>query len=250
MLKKILLCLIMLVMLPSLVYASDNTTAKIGDNYYDNLKDAIAASKSTDTIMLISNVMLEEPLIIDKVVNLNLNGRNITGTSKVFHVEDGTLNLSGKGKIAETKPMYGAVFLKGSDNPLENKYSVVNVGKDVILEGWSGIFITHNSSKAYGVLINLEGTINAIKDENGDSGVGIYINGNIQHPDNHPIINIKDGAVITSDGVGLYIAGFATFNIDKAKITGIESGIGIKSGVLNINSANVTISSRINLIEE
>ena len=37
MLKKILLCLIMLVMLPSLVYASDNTTAKIGDNYYDNL---------------------------------------------------------------------------------------------------------------------------------------------------------------------------------------------------------------------
>lgn len=245
MLKKYLFCLIIILgMIPNLVKASDNSAAKIGNNYYDNLKDAIAAAKSTDTITLTSNVVLEDSLIIDKVINLNLNGRNISGPSKVFQVDGGTLNLSGTGKIAETEPNYGAIFIKGSTDPLENEYSVVNVGKDIILEGWSGIFVANNGSKAYGVKVNLEGSINAVKDTSGGTGIGIYVNGNINHPDNHPIVNIKDGANIKADGIGLYIAGFATFNINKASITGTEAGIGIKSGILNINGANVTCTGK------
>ena len=59
---------------------------------------------------------------------------------------------------------------------------------------------------------------------------------------NYPVINILDGAVINSSGNGLYIAGDSTFNIGKVSISGIEAGIGMKAGILNINGASVDCS--------
>lgn len=225
--------------IPHLVNASSNAAAKIGNNFYDNLEDAIANASSTDIIMLTSNVTLENTLKINKTVNLNLNGRTITAPSKVFEVQGGTLNLDGTGTIKETLPNYGAVMIRGSASASDTNYSVVNVGKDVTLEGWSGIFINHTNSTAYGVVVNLDGKINAISDVNGESGIGVYVNGNIKHQNNPPIVNILDNAKIVSNGNGLYIAGYSIFNIGKAYISGLEAGIGIKAGVLNINGATV-----------
>jgi len=37
----------------------------------------------------------------------------------------------------------------------------------------------------------------------------------------------------------LYIAGYSTFNINEANIEGIESGIGVKSGIVNIDGATI-----------
>ena len=238
--KKFLFCLTLFfcsVLIP--VNASSNYAAKIGDNYYDSLKEAIANASSTDIIMLTSNTSLDETLTINKTININLNGHNITAPSKVFEVEGGTLNLSGKGTIKETIPNYGAIMVIGSTEQNDTNYSVVNVGEDVTLEGWSGIFIKPKDSSSYGVTVNIDGTINAIKDTSGGNGVGVYVNGNIKHQENIPIVNIGDNAKITSDGNGLYIAGNAIFNIKKAYISGMEAGIGIKSGTLNINGATV-----------
>jgi len=222
-----------------IVGASANSAAKIGDKYYDNLADAIAAASSTDTISLISDVKLDDTLVINKTVNLNLNGKDVTAPSNVFEVKGGVLNVSGKGTIKETEPNYGAIKVLGSSDSSDSYYSVVNVGKDVTLEGWSGIFITHENSKAHGIVVNLEGKINSVNDIDGDTGVGVYVNGNIKHQDNEPVVNIKDGAEIRSTGNGLYIAGNSTFNIGKAYIEGDESGIGIKAGKLNIDGASV-----------
>jgi len=226
-------------MFPIMVNASANSLVRIGDNYYDSLIDAIANAGPNDTITLIDDVKLNESIQINKTVNINLNGNNIEATEKVFQVEGGVLNLTGKGTIRETKPNYGAIMIKGSDDSSDNSYSVVNIGKDVTLEGWSGIFITHNDSKSYGVVVNLNGKINSVNDVNGDTGIGIYVNGNIKHQNNSPVVNILDGAEIGSTGNGLYIAGASTFNIGKAYIEGDESAIGIKSGNLNIDGASV-----------
>ena len=240
MFKKYLYYLIILVsLIPSLVNASDTYEAKVEDNYYINLEDAIANANSEDTIVLTSNEILEETLIINKTINLDLNGKSISAPSKVFQVQGGTLNLTGEGTIKELEPNYGAIMVIGSTNPNDNTYSVINVGEKVKLEGWSGIFITHDNTKSYGVKINLDGKINAVNDINGDTGAGIYTNGNIKDKNNAPIINITDKAKITSTGNGLYIAGYSTINIGKSYISGIESAIGIKSGILNIDGATI-----------
>lgn len=80
----------------------------------------------------------------------------------------------------------------------------------------------------------MNGTINAINDINGGPGAGIYVNGNIQHEDNPPIINLTNTSKITSTGNGIYAAGYAIYNINGAYISGEESGLGIKSGKFNI----------------
>ena len=238
MFKKVILILFLL-LIPKTINASSNSLAKIGNNYYDSLVDAINVAGPNDTIVLTSNVSLEDTLEINKTVNINLNGKTIAVPEKVFLVQGGTLNLTGKGTIKEDNPYYGAIVVKGSTDSSKNNYSTLKVGKNVTLEGWSGIFIDHNNFNSYGVNINLEGTINAVNDREGGSGVGIYVNGNIKQGTNEPIINIQDNAQITSTGNGIYIAGNSTFNIKKATIKGIEAGIGIKSGTLNIDGATI-----------
>jgi len=240
MIKKFVFCLLSLcVIIPTLVYASENSMAKIGNKYYDTLEEAIKNASSTDTIMLTSNVELDDTINVNKIVNINLNGRSITAPSKVFQVQGGELNVSGEGLIKESVPYYGAIMVKGSTDSSDSDYSVVNIGEDVTLEGWSGIFIDHEGSSAYGVVVNLDGKVNAVNDTDGGTGVGVYVNGNIKHQNNAPVVNILDNAEIKSTGNGLYIAGTSVFNIGKAYISGDEAAIGIKSGTLNIDGATV-----------
>lgn len=222
------------------VYASDNVKAKIGNQYYDTLEEAIKASTSEDTIILTNNVTFEEPMEINKTVNINLNNNNISADQKVFLVEGGSLNLTGTGTIRENKPYYGAIMLKGSNNKDDKNYSTVSVGKNITLEGWSGIFIDHNNNNTgYGINVNMDGTIKSVDDIDGGHGAGIYVNGNIKHEENSPVINLSDTTKITSTGNGIYAAGYATYNINGAYIEGKESGLGIKSGVFNINDGTI-----------
>jgi len=85
----------------------------------------------------------------------------------------------------------------------------------------------------------MNGTINAVNDIKGDTGIGIYINGYIQNQNNAPIINLNNSTNITSTGVGIYSAGYATYNINGASISGTEAGLAIKSGIFNILDASI-----------
>lgn len=220
-------------------YASDNTKARIGNNFYDNLEDAIKNATSKDTITLTGNINLKDTLEINKTVNINLNNKKIEAEEQVFLIQGGSLNLTGTGTIRETKPNYGAIILKGSNDSNKKNFSTVSIGSDIILEGWSGIFINHDNNTAYGILVNMNGTIKSVNDVNGGSGAGIYVNGNIKQENNHPIINLSNTTKITSTGNGIYSAGYATYNINGAYIEGIEAGIGIKSGIFNITNATI-----------
>lgn len=216
------------------VCASDTVKARIGNNFFDTLEEAIEAADSNDVISLTGNISLEKTLEINKTVNINLNNHNIEASENVFLVKGGSLNLSGTGTILETKPNYGAIMLKGSNDPTKKDYSTVSVGSGVTLKGWSGIFVNHNNGTGYGILVNLDGSIIAVNDIDNGPGVGVYVNGNIKHKDNSPIINLNKTAKITSSGNGIYAAGYATYNINGAYISGVQSGLGIKAGVFNI----------------
>lgn len=237
--KKIISILLLFFGLIPIVCASNVPLTRIGDRYYSTLEEAIENASGDDVISLLSDVNLNDSLVINKVVNINLNGNDITADEKVFMVNDGFLTLTGKGTIREIKPNYGAVMLVGSTSYTDKKYSSVSVGKDVTLEGWSGIFINHDSKKSYGVHVNFEGKINAVNDTSGGSGAGVYVNGNIKDEMESPVVNIMDGAEIKSSGSGLYIAGYSNFYIGDAYIEGDGSAIGIKSGKLIIDGATL-----------
>jgi len=239
--KTFFVCFIFLILVVGMseVSASSTVGARIGDRYFENLEDAITASKSTDTITLTGNAALDETLNINKTVNINLNNFTISSDEKVFLVQGGSLNLSGTGKIKETNPNYGAIMVIGSEDPSKDDFSTISVGSGITLEGWSGVFISQTNGKSYGVLVNMNGKINAVDDKNGDTGIGIYVNGNIKDNVNAPVINLGNDAQINSTGTGIYAAGYATYNINGAYISGVESGIGVKSGIFNILDATI-----------
>lgn len=222
------------------VKADNNIAARIGNNFYNTLEEAILAAKSNDIITLTRNISLNEGLIINKNVNINLNNYNIEAKERVFLVQGGSLNLTGNGLVKEAKPNYGAIMLKGSTDPTKEDYSTISIGSGVTLEGWSGIFINHENNTGYGILVNMNGNINALNDTSGSNGAGIYVNGNIQHQNNSPVINLNDTTNINSTGTGIYAAGYATYNINGAHINGEQSGLGIKSGVFNIIDGTIT----------
>ena len=212
---------------------------------FEEVKDAealISAVEKGKNIKLTSDILnVDKTLLINKEITVDLNGNNISFTkNNSFEVIGGNLTLTGKGIVKEEVPYYGAVMLRGSANKEDINYSTLTVEKDVTLEGWSPIFINQlngaNKVKdSYGVTVNLYGTLNGVADSTGDRGHGIYVNGNIQHKENYPIINIYEGAIINTPGDGIYAAGFAKWNIDGAKITG-GTGIGAKSGIFNLKN--------------
>ena len=146
--KIILFCFMFLALLTNNlnVFASNTAKARIGNKYFDTLEEAISNASSKDIINLTSNITLKEALNINKTVNINLNNNTISANELVFLIEGGSLNLTGRGKIIETKPNYGAIVLKGSTDPTKKDYSTVSVGSDITLVGWSGIFVNHNNN--------------------------------------------------------------------------------------------------------
>ena len=63
-------------------------------------------------------------------------------------------------------------------NQDEANYSVVNIGENVTIEGWAGVFIDYaddHPDLAYGIVINVDGTLNSVRDTAEAGGHGVYI---------------------------------------------------------------------------
>lgn len=235
--------ILILLLVPTMVFATEEYEAKIGTETFSTLEEAITKAGENDEIQLSSNVELESTVAVNKDVTINLNGFTISGASPVFEIKGAEFNVKGNGTIKENSPYYAPIYVRGSEDSTAQNYSVVNIGTGVILEGWSGIMIKEpddsNTHKyTYGVVINCEGvTINSVKDTSGGTGHGVYIDGDIINQDNCTIINLTS-VEINSEGTGIYAAGYAKWNITDSTIEGNEIGLGIKSGIIELN--NVT----------
>lgn len=217
----------------------------------EELINAFATAASGDTIKLTANIENHKGnsnalMVKDgKVITLDLNGHSIStdpawnnDTNKPVHrsitVNGGTLNVIGKGTIINEKHV--AINVWGTENPTSTTYSTLNVGKDVTLEGNTGVSVFEDSEHGYGVVVNFEGKVNATE-------IGLTINGNIQHEDG-PVFNVKNGSEINVNGpkaVGIYAAGNGTWNIEKGvTVTSDGSAIGVKAGTLNIKGGEFT----------
>ena len=214
--------------------------------YYTDLANAVAEIRSGETITLLNDITLSSTLTINTgaAFTIDLNGHDIEATQCVIMVERGNVSFTGEGTIAETFPYLGAINIKGSNDSGDVNYTTVTVDKDVTLVAWAPVFITPNESSgvpnAYGVTVNIEGTLKSVRDRGGSNGHGIYINGQIKSLVNAPVINVS-GANVTSEGYGIYAAGYATWNIKDSSITGKVTGVEIRAGVMNISGSSQII---------
>lgn len=215
--------------------------AIVGDTYYYTLEKAVTAAENGATITLVRDVALDKSLIIgsvdseQKVLTLDLNGHSISAAKAVIGVQNAKLTVTGPGKIYETSPYSGAIYIKGSDIAANEDYTVVNIGAGVELEAWSPIFVTPYNGSGYGVVVNVDGAkLTGKTDTDGGSGCAIYVNGSIKDQNNAPKL-VLNNVTQTATGAGMYLAGYANTTITGGSITGGGTGIEIRAGELTLN---------------
>ena len=205
------------------------------------LMDAFNTAVTGDTIKLTDNIEHTGGKILvgdGKDITLDLNGYNIVTKAKndrSITVYNGILTIKGKGTIKHET--HNALNVWGSDKQTSKIYSKLNIEKDVTLEGNTGlaIFRGNNDEGAYGTEVNFAGKINA-------KSFGITTNGLIIHA-NGPVVNIKNGASITTtdaDSVAVYEAGNGIYNIEAGTTITGATAAEVRAGILNVKGGNLT----------
>ena len=201
----------------------------------DTLKTCVATEGNT--CKLTSNITTTETIEINNDVTIDLNGKNISTetATKIFNIRKGVVDITGTGKLLTT--VEDGIVIYGSTNSEDANYTVVTIGKNVTIDAHDyAMYIAQNSTHAYGVVVNINGTLS------GDTYGGFYVNGQIKDTtSNYPIVNINDGAVLEStEAAGIYAGGYAKWNIGKASISGYGLGLGIKAGTFTIDGATIS----------
>lgn len=220
------------------------------------MEELLNAVKGNNTVVLDDNITLNKALEINENnVVLDLNGKTITITEKYIDLIKGSLEITGKGTIKDTRVLEApgsTIYVEGSTDKSDNGYSTLYVGKDVTIDTtqW-GLSVWDTSAKAYGVTVNFDGTIVST----GSKAGGITIQGNIKNDGtaiNVPVINLSKTTKITatgSDGFPLYGAGAGQWNVLEATCEGINGALGVKSGRFNIVNATLKATGKPGIAE-
>lgn len=215
------------------------------------MEELLNAVKGNNTVVLDDNITLNKALEINgNNVVLDLNGKTITITEKYIDLIKGSLEITGKGTIKDTRVLEApgsTIYVEGSTDKSDTGYSTLYVGKDVTIDTtqW-GLSVWDTSAKAYGVTVNFDGTIVST----GSKAGGITIQGNIKNDGtaiNVPVINLSKTTKITatgSDGFPLYGAGAGQWNVVGATCEGINGALGVKSGRFNIVNATLKATGK------
>lgn len=173
-------------------------------------------------------------------LTLDLNGHTIAAPSTPLDIRGGRVDIIGAGKITESEAdQFAALYILGSDKASDENYTVVNVGPDVVLSGWAGIFVDGPNPKkdrpymGYGVVVNSEAQILVPIDEDKVSGgTGAYINGSNKITEG-PVPSITLKGTIKSrgpEGCGIYAAGYGVWNIEDATLSAQSSALEVRAG--------------------
>ena len=223
-----------------------DSVAEVGGQGYPTLQTAIGAAGEGQTVTLLNNIALEEPITISKRVTINLNEKTISISTENsleygFYVTlNGHLDLTGSGTIAVTGINLYAFQVIGSTDASSwdstTGSAVLTIGADI------KVTINADDNSSLGVYIAGKGaTLNlygSIVCQN--KGATIQGNGTKNEATNNggTEINIFDSATAKSNGLAMYLPQSGTVNIYGGTVEGYAA-IGIKSGTLNITGGTV-----------
>lgn len=220
-----------MVMAPSVFASSPSTIAN-----WSELNTCLTSSETTCTLAqgFVAGDTTST-IQINGTKTLDLNSATVTGdgANTLFGlIENTSLNITGTGIIDANYSGTG-IRVKNNDSSSTVGSTHLTIGKDVTLKDTAIVVSSNSGNSNYGSLIDIYGKINNTKN------FGLTVNGQIANKTNAPVINIYDGAEVTSTKTAaLYLAGYATTNIDKATING-TSAVAIKAGNLNLNGATL-----------
>lgn len=228
--------------------------AQVGTTTYGTLEAAIAAAQPgvATTITMLKDVNLPNYITVNngKDITLDLNKHNIIFTGySVFRVKGANFHVTGEGTIFENqKDGYAPIIAGGSREDVPN-YTTITIDKDVILKGdYAGIFVdTDNggigSYNNYGLIINMNGSIDLTAITDGVSAYGIYVQGlNKVTTGNVMKINL-DGARIKTGEEAIYAAGYAKWNLKDCTFTAENAAIELRAGEMTIDGGNYTATA-------
>lgn len=195
-------------------------------------------------IRLVNDIIIDNDIRIarETPTTIDLNGHSIIScgnemvgheNARVIDVEHGMLTVTGEGSIMAMGLGGVAISIRGSINQSTANYAKVIIDQQVRLHAPNsyGIVIGQGASAAYGVAVELRGSISAQD--------GIYINGNVQGAgDNAPEIQLADHSVVNAEDTGIVAAGFANWRCGASTIT---SATGIKAYSGNFSFTNTQI---------
>ena len=169
-----------------------------------------------------------------RVLTIDLNGHKISSPSMVFRICGAKVDFIGQGEIFETADDgFAPILIKGSKEDVSD-YTVVNIGKDITLRGWTGVFIDQDKGLCYGVKVDCSAKIEKTEAFEKDAS-GIYINGSIKATEgNVPVVNL-DGCRINVKSAGIYAAGFARWNLKNCDIVAENAAVEIRVGEMVID---------------
>lgn len=172
-----------------------------------------------------------------RVLTIDLNGHKISSPSMVFRICGAKVDFIGQGEIFETADDgFAPIVINGSKEDVSD-YTVVNIGKDITLRGWTGVFIDQDNGLCYGVKVNCSAKIEKTESFEKDAS-GIYINGSIKATEgNVPVVNL-DGCRINVKSAGIYAAGFAKWNLKNCDIIAENAAVEIRAGEMVIDGGN------------
>ncbi len=206
---------------------------------YTSLETAFAAVEDGQTINMLTDVTLSNPLNINvgtKAVTLDLGGKTLTGRTNLKQGNVTIKNGTVAGGAQQALNVYGS-----ADSSAEN-YSVLNIASDVTVTAdvWGVCMFgpTYNSKPGYGAVINIAGTVHTTG--NGKEGA-VFVSGNLGNNiegDMKNVINIT-GSITSDTDAAIALNGNATVNVQPdAVITG-NTAITIKRGTLNVEGGTV-----------
>lgn len=187
-------------------------------NTYKTVAEAVAAAQEGDTITLLANVAVSatEPIMVDKSINLNLNGKELTRAGAVGQAlmqvngvggenpKTVTLNVTNgnNNAMGAVKMTTGGTAIKVGTNGILNLEDVTVTGADTGVELYTNAQVAVDGSKV-----------------SGKDAVRIY--GGVLNVASGEITGTEN-AVVTSYNKSNqnYNVGAATVNISGGKITG------------------------------
>ncbi len=196
----------------------------------ETLAQAVADAKDGDTIKFAVDVKLEEPVVVDKDVTVDLNGKKISAPEEVFSVS-GKVALTGKGEITSRKVAISVI--DGGNLTIEDgtydaqECAVLIYGKNTEVNVTGGTFnvkdnaaIMDNGTKGLsGNTINVSGgTFNCGIETKDFSACGIYAA-------NDNTWNITGGTFNVKNGAGI-VARAGTVNVKGVVIKTTGTGEG------------------------
>lgn len=228
----------------------DVAVAKIGNQNYKTLPEAVAAAADGAIVTVVKNISLDSRIVISKKVTVDLNGKTVTrdmsNVSADFTRNEGNLFTIQSAGDLTLKDSTGNGILTAIA-PADNHYStdtlVLNYGKFTLESGTIKVpEKVYYAVGCYGkdsvTTIN-GGVIDAQWGSVSDGGIALGSNGSKSDATYGFTLNINGGEIKGGEQT-LYLPGAGKTTITGGKLTGSARGIEIRAGELTITGGEIS----------